>query len=97
MTKRRYPKEFRDEVVAMARKREITIRQIAKDFGVAEPTIYEWLKKASNDDNGEQTQPNAGLTDIEVRGLLKRNRQLEQELEVLRRATAYFSQAVLPK
>jgi len=94
MGKSPYPKEFRDEIVAIARKREITIRQLAKDVDVSEPTIYEWLRKADSEDGVD-----AGTTvdDKEIRELQRRNRQLEQELEVLRRATAYFSQAVLPK
>lgn len=33
----------------------------------------------------------------QVRELLKRNKQLEQENEILRRATAYFARDTLPK
>ena len=29
-----YPKEFRDDVVAVARKGEAPLKQIAKDFGI---------------------------------------------------------------
>ena len=31
-----YPKEFRDDVVAVARKGEAPLNQIAKDFGISE-------------------------------------------------------------
>ena len=34
-----YPKEFRDDVVAIARKGESTIRQIARDFGISESCL----------------------------------------------------------
>jgi transposase len=30
-----YPKEFRDEVVAVARERQAPLTQIAKDFGIS--------------------------------------------------------------
>lgn len=97
MGKSPYPKEFRDEVVAIARKRELPVRRIAKDFDITEATIYEWIKKADREDGITASPANGTDVDTENRELKKRNRELEQELEVLRRATAYFSQAVLPK
>jgi transposase len=89
-----YPKEFRDDVVAVARKREAPLNQIAKDFGISEGCLSNWLKKADVEDGNRP-----GVTDlnaVELRELKKRNRLLEQENEVLRRAAAYLSQANLP-
>lgn len=89
-----YPKEFRDDVVAVARKGQAPLIQIAKDFGISEGCLHGWLKKA---DIADGNRP--GLTDTEraeLRELKKRNRLLEQENEVLRRAAAYLSQANLP-
>ena len=31
-----YPKEFRDDVVAVARKGQAPLKQVAKDFGISE-------------------------------------------------------------
>lgn len=47
-----YPKEFRADVVRVARSRgpEQTIRQIAEDFGVSETCLQNWLRKADVDD-----------------------------------------------
>ena len=89
-----YPKEFRDDVVAVARKGQAPPSQIAKDFGISEGCLHNWLKKADIEDGVR-----AGVTDaerIELRELKKRNLLLEQENEVLRRAAAYLSQANLP-
>ena len=89
-----YPKEFRDDVVAVARKGHAPLSQIAKDFGISEGTMSNWLKKADVEDGNRP-----GVTEkqsVEVRELKKRNRLLEQENEVLRRAAAYLSQANLP-
>ena len=49
---RPYPKEFRDDVVRVARKREpgVGLDQIAKDFGIHFTTLYWWMKKADLDD-----------------------------------------------
>lgn len=91
-----FPKEFREDVIRVAKSREsgVTIAQIAKDFGIHAGTLDNWLR-ADRVDAGEQV----GTTTTEaaeVRELRKRNRLLEQENEVLRRAAAYFAQAHLP-
>ena len=36
---RAYPQEFRDDVVAVARKHEAPLSQIAKDFGISDATV----------------------------------------------------------
>jgi transposase len=89
-----YPREFRDDVVAVARKGEAPLTQIAKDFGISEGCLSNWLKKADVEDGKRPGQTDADR--VEVRELKKRNRLLEQENEVLRRAAAYLSQANLP-
>ena len=70
------------------------MKQIAKDFGISEGSLANWMKQADIEDGRRP-----GLTDAdraELRELKKRNRLLEQENEVLRRAAAYLSQANLP-
>ena len=91
-----YPKEFRDDVVRVVRNREpgVELAQIAKDFGIHFTTLYSWMKKADIED-GERS----GVTQVqsaELRDAKRRIKTLEQEVEVLRRAAAYFSQAHLP-
>ncbi len=91
-----YPREFRDDVVRVARSRDpkTPLEQIAKDFGIHQTTLNSWMRKA---DVEEGTKP--GMTkdqNAELRELKRRNRLLEQEVEVLRRAAAYLSQANLP-
>ena len=91
-----YPKEFRDDVVRVARNREpgVHLKQIAADFGISESCLTNWMKTADVEDGNKP-----GLTDAdraENRELRKRVKLLEQENEVLRRAAAYLSQANLP-
>ena len=89
-----YPKEFRDDVVAVARQGQAPLTQIAKDFGISETCLSNWMKKADIEDGN---RPGLTVKEAEqVRELKKRNRLLEQENEVLRRAAAYLSQANLP-
>lgn len=90
-----YPQEFRDDVVAVARSREpgVLLKQIAQDFGISEATLSNWLKAADVED-GKRPGVTADEA-AELRELKRRNRLLEQENEVLRRAAAYLSQANL--
>ncbi len=91
-----YPKEFRDDVVRVARNRgpDVDLEQIAKDFGIHFTTLYSWLKKADVED-GKRAGPSASDS-AELHAARRRIKTLEQEVEVLRRAAAYFSQAHLP-
>jgi transposase len=83
------PAEFRRDVVAVARKREASQKQIAEDFGISEATLYNWMKQADIEDGLKPGVP--ALESVELRELKKRNRLLEQENEILRRAAAYFA------
>ena len=91
---RPHPKEFRDDVVAVARRGDAPLAQIAKDFGISESCLRNWLHRADVEDGH---RPGATAAEsAELRELKRRNRLLEQENEVLRRAAAYLSQANLP-
>ena len=89
-----HPKEFRDDVIAVARKSKAPLQQIAKDFGISDSCLRNWLHAADVEDGN---RPALSATDAsELRELRRRNRLLEQENEILRRGAAYLSQANLP-
>jgi transposase len=65
-----FPIEFRNDVVAVARKRQAPLSQIAKDFGISESCLHRWLHLADVEDG---VRP--GLTaaeSAEIRELKKR-------------------------
>ena len=88
-----HPKEFRDDVVAVARRGDASIAQVAKDIGISESCLRNWLHRADVEDGHRPGVTRAESE--EVRDLRRRNRLLEQENEVLRRAAANLSQANL--
>jgi transposase len=97
-----YPKEFRRDVIAVARQGDQSIAQVAKSFGVSESCLSRWLRIADREDGlvaGPAEPASANEADLaaENRELRKRAQRLEQENEILRRATAYFARDVLPK
>jgi len=90
-----FPAEFRHDVVAVALRRQAPMSQIAKDFGISESCLHRWVRRAEIEDGARE-----GLTlaeEAEIRELRKRNRLLEQENEVLRRAAIYLGQGLNPK
>ena len=90
-----FPIEFRRDVVAVARKGEAPLSQVAKDFGISESCLHRWLKLADIDDG---VRPGVTSSECgELRELRKRNKTLEQENEILRRAAAYFAREISPK
>lgn len=88
--------EFRRRAVELARLREKPIAQIAKDLGIAESGLRRWMAQADVDEGKRE-----GLTSDERKELVELRRQkrvLEMEVEILKRASAYFAREnVLPK
>ena len=81
--------------MAVARKGEAPIAEIARDFGISESCLRNWLHAADVAD-GHRPASATVVESAELRELRRRNRLLEQENEILRRAAAYLSQANLP-
>jgi transposase-like protein len=97
-----FPKEFRRDVIGVARQSDQSIAQVAKSFGISESCLSRWLKIADRED-GISTKttalaPTGAGIDLEAenRELRRRSKQ-KQENDTLRRATAYFARDVLPK
>ncbi len=90
-----FPMEFRRDVVAVARKGEASLAQVAKDFGISEFCVQRWVQLADIEDGA---RPGVTASEsAELRELRKRNKLLEQENEILRRAAAYFAKEISPK
>jgi transposase len=91
-----HPPEFRQRAVELARLREKPVREIARDLGISESCLRRWM--AQDDVDAGRSE---GLTTEERRELValrRENRTLAMEIEILKRAAAYFAKEnVLPK
>ena len=82
-------------MVTVARRGDLTVNEVAADFDVSPESVRRWMRQADIDDGVKD-----GLTtaeQAEVVRLRRENRRLEMEVEILRRATAYFAKDVAPK
>lgn len=88
-----HPPEFRQRAVELARQGTTPVSKIARDLGISDSCLRNWMHQAEADANGGGSDEKK-----EVAELRRRNRVLEQENEILRRAAAYFAREnVLPK
>ncbi|WP_007468054.1 transposase [Segniliparus rugosus] len=89
-----YPEEFRRRAVELVRSGGQLFARIAKDLGVHESTLRNWASRADvNEGRKEGVSSEERKELVELR---RRNRVLETENEILRRASALFARESLP-
>jgi transposase len=84
-----YPPEFRAEAIRLVKASGEPIRQVAKDLGISDQTLRNWVNQADVDAGKRE-----GLTTeerAELRQLRKENRKLREEREILKKAAAFFA------
>ena len=92
---KKYPPEFKRDVVTVARRGDLSVVEVAIDFGVAEESVRRWMRQADVDDGIKDGQTTSEQAEIVL--LRRDKRRLEMENEILRRAAAYFAASSLPK
>jgi transposase-like protein len=93
-----HPPEFRRRAVELAREGTKPVAELAKDLGISQSCLRNWLTQADTDENGGSATRLTSVEKKELAELRKKNRQLEMENEILKRAAAYFAREnILPK
>lgn len=85
-----YPPEFRAEAIRLVRQSGKAIPGIARDLGVSDQSLRNWVRQADLD-AGLRSD---GLTTEEreeLRRLRRENRILQEEREILKKAAAFFA------
>ena len=93
-----HPPEFRRRAVELAREGTKPVAELAKDLGISQSCLRNWMTQADADENDGNTARLTSAEKKELAELRRKNRQLEMENEILKRAAAYFAREnVLPK
>ncbi|TDD07152.1 hypothetical protein E1292_14030 [Nonomuraea deserti] len=92
-----HPPEFRRRAVELARQGDKPLLQLAKNLGVSRSCLQNWLRQADADENAGTGDRLASAEKKELAELRRRNKQLEMENDILKRAAAYFARERPPK
>ena len=87
--RRPFTPEFKREIVEACGRGDRSVGQVARDFDLTETAVREWVKQA--DINAGRRD---GLTTAEreeLAQLRRENRQLREDVGILKRATAFFA------
>ncbi len=87
--RRAFTTAYKADVVALCRKGDRTIPEVARDLDLTESSVRRWVEQAEIDAGRKP-----GLTsseDEELVRLRKENRVLREERDILKRATVFFA------
>src|SRR3954471_7705317 len=87
--RRSFTPEFKAEIVELCRRGDRSVGQVAKDFDLTETAVRDWIRQAEVD-AGERDGLTGGERE-ELARLRQENRRLREDVDILRRATAFFA------
>lgn len=92
-----HPAEFRRRAVELAREGSKPIAVVAKELGISESCLRNWMHQADIDAAGGNDSKLTTGEKRELAQLRRDKKRLEMEVEILKRAAAYFAREnILP-
>jgi transposase len=88
--RRSFTPEFKAEIVELCQRGDRSIGRVARDFDLTETAVREWVRQAGRDAGAGD----GGLTSAErqeLSALRRENRRLREDVEILKRAAAFFA------
>lgn len=89
---KQYGRQFKEEAVRRVQDSEFSLASVARDLGINENTLRGWVKDARDNPN---PFPGSGKVSYEnedeLTKLQRRNRELQEEIDILKKAAAYFA------
>ena len=89
--RRAFTPEFKAEIVELCQRGDRSVGPVANDLDQTETAVRKWVRQAERDAGARQ---DGGLTSTDQRGLAqlrRENRRLREDVEILKRATAFFA------
>jgi transposase len=86
--RRKYSKEFKEDVLNMLKTGEKNVIAISRELGIAEQIIYRWYKKYSGQSNKEEK---IDTQEKELRELRAKLADVTEERDILKKAVSIFS------
>ena len=85
---KQYPKEFKEEAVALVLEQAYSVPEAAKSLGIAANMLYRWKEL-----HEQQIQGKVLVEDEreELKRLRRENKELRMKKEILKKASAFFA------
>jgi transposase len=87
--RRAFTPEFKAEIVELCQRGDRSVGQVARDFDLTETAVRDWVKQAERD-TATRTDGLTSDEKAELAALRRENRRL-REVDILKRATAFFA------
>jgi len=91
--RKKYTEEFKQQIADLYNQGNKSIGVLESEYGISRSVIHGWIKKYSMIEIGNKQS----VTMAEYKNLQKKNKQLEVENEILKKATAIFAQETQKK
>ncbi len=90
---KKYDKLFKQQAIQLALSSDQAISKTAKDLGILEGTLYNWVSTATNKEISVIGNQDVDVNKLheELLKLRKDNQRLKETCEILKKATAYFA------
>ncbi len=90
--RREFTPEFKAEIVELCRRGDRTISQVVTDFDLVDSAVRRWIAQAEAEANPQnQAQRDAVSEKAELEALRRENARLQRDVDILKRATAFFA------
>lgn len=86
-TRRKFTDEFKADAVALVEESGGEIAKVARELGIYDSSLGNWVRQARERADGEPTVEERG----EIRELKRELERVTRERDILGKATAYFS------
>ena len=90
-TRRNFSPEFRDDAVRLVIDSSRPIAQVARELGIGEATLGNWVNKYRREHVGEEA-PLSVSDRARLREVERQLREVKMENEFLKKAASYFAQ-----
>jgi transposase len=88
--RREFTPEFKAEIVQLCRRGDRSIGQVVADFDLVDSAVRRWIEQADID-AGTRSGGLSTAETAELAVLRAENRRLREDVEILKRATAFFA------
>ena len=91
--RRQYTKEFKLDAISLVLDQGFSRKEAAASLEINAQMLGRWIKESRENEDGQAFRGNGKLTpeQEEIRRLKAENKRLQQERDILKKATAFFA------